>query len=95
MNDHRIDDRPFEAPPGSFQLKDPASLCNDIAIANDGTAYVADSFTPTVFSLKPGGTALEVWATDPVLAPAKDGVGLGPDKGKDPGPFTITPVPLT
>ena len=61
------------APKGSFPLKDPKSLCNDIAVGGDGTAYITDSFTPNVYSLKPGGTALEVWATDPMLAPAKDG----------------------
>jgi sugar lactone lactonase YvrE len=63
-------------PKGSFALSDPKSLCNDIAVGSDGTAYITDSFTPNVYSLKPGGSALEVWATDPLLAPAKDGVGL-------------------
>src|SRR6204780_5603562 len=61
---------------GSYGLPDPKSLCNHLAGGSDGTAYVSDSFTPNVYSLKPGGTALEVWATDPMLAPAKDGVGL-------------------
>ena len=64
------------APKGSFPLPDPKSMSNDIAIGRDGTAYVTDSFTPNVYCLRPGGTALEVWATDPLLAPAKNGVGL-------------------
>jgi streptogramin lyase len=64
------------APRGSFALKAPKSFCNDIFVGGDGTAYVSDSFAPYVYSLKPGGAALEVWATDPLLAPAKDGVGL-------------------
>src|SRR5215475_10660623 len=64
------------APKGSFALKDPKSLCNDIAVGSDGTAYITDSFAPFIYSLKPGGTSLEVWATDPLLAPAKDGVGI-------------------
>jgi len=34
------------APKGSFALPDPRSMCNDIAVGPDGTAYVADSFTP-------------------------------------------------
>jgi sugar lactone lactonase YvrE len=72
------------APKGSFALPDAKSMCNDIAVGFDGTAYIADSFTPNVLSLKPGGTALEVFATDPLLAPAAGGVGLdgiafGPD----------------
>jgi hypothetical protein len=79
---------------GSFALKDPKSLCNDIAVGSDGTAYVTDSFTPNVYSLKPGGTALEVWATDPLLAPAKDGVGLdGIAFGADGNLYVNTYIP--
>jgi hypothetical protein len=79
---------------GSFGLPDPKSLCNDIAVGSDGTAYVSDSFTPNVYSLKPGGTALEVWATDPSLAPAKDGVGLdGIAVGADGNVYVTTFIP--
>jgi hypothetical protein len=79
---------------GSFALKDPKSLCNDIAVGADGTAYITDSFTPNVYSLKPGGTALEVWATDPLLAPAKDGVGLdGIAFGADGNLYVNTYIP--
>jgi hypothetical protein len=79
---------------GSFALKDPKSLCNDIAVGSDGTAYVTDSFTPNVYSLKPGGSALEVFATDPALAPAKDGVGLdGIAFGSDGNLYVTTYIP--
>jgi sugar lactone lactonase YvrE len=82
------------APKGSAALSDPKSLCNDIAVGSDGTAYVTDSFTPNVYSLKPGGTALEVWATDPMLAPAKDGVGLdGIAFGADGNLYVTTYIP--
>ena len=82
------------APKGSFALSDPKSLCNDIAVGADGTAYISDSFTPNVYSLKPGGTALEVWATDPLLAPAKDGVGLdGIAFGADGNLYVTTYIP--
>jgi hypothetical protein len=82
------------APKGSFGLPDPKSLCNDIAVGSDGTTYVSDSFTPYVYSLKPGGTALEVWATDPLLAPAKDGVGLdGIAVGADGNLYVTTFIP--
>jgi sugar lactone lactonase YvrE len=64
------------APKSSFPLADPKSMSNDIAVGYDGTAYVTDSFTPNVYCLRPGSTALEVFATDPLLAPAKNGVGL-------------------
>jgi sugar lactone lactonase YvrE len=79
---------------GSFALKDSKSLCNDIAIGSDGTAYVTDSFTPNVYSLKPGGSALEVFATDPALTPAKDGVGLdGIAFGSDGNLYVTTYIP--
>ena len=82
------------APKGSFALKDDKSFCNDIAVGSDGTAYVSDSFAPYVYSLKPGATALEVWATDPALAPAKDGVGLdGIAVGSDGNLYVTTFIP--
>jgi outer membrane protein assembly factor BamB len=82
------------APKGSFALKDQKSLCNDIAVSSDGTAYVSDSFAPYVYSLKPGGKELEVWASDPLLAPAKDGVGLdGIAVGADGNLYVTTYVP--
>jgi hypothetical protein len=82
------------APKGSFALPDAKSLCNDIAVGGDGTAYISDSFLPNVYSLKPGGTALEVWATDPKLAPAKDGVGLdGIAVGADGNLYVTTFIP--
>ena len=82
------------APKGSFALADPKSLCNDIVVGNDGTAFITDSFTPNIYGLKPGGTALEVWATDPALAPAKDGVGLdGIALGSDGHLYVTTYIP--
>jgi sugar lactone lactonase YvrE len=82
------------APKGSFALADAKSLCNDIAVGSDGTAYVTDSFTPNVYSLKPGAKALEIWATNPALAPAKDGVGLdGIALGSDGHLYVTTFIP--
>ena len=79
---------------GSAALKDPKSLCNDIAVGSDGTAYITDSFAPNVYSFKPGSSSLEVWATDPLLAPAKDGVGLdGIAFGSDGNLYVNTYIP--
>jgi hypothetical protein len=79
---------------GSFALPDAKSFCNDIVVGGDGTAYISDSFAPNVYSLKPGGTALDVWATDPLLAPAKDGVGLdGIAIGTDGNLYVTTYIP--
>jgi hypothetical protein len=38
---------------GSFALKDEKSLCNDIAVGSDRTAYATDSFAPYVYSSGP------------------------------------------
>jgi hypothetical protein len=82
------------APKGSFAFKDEKSLCNDIAVGSDGTAYISDSLNPVVYSLKPGGTALEAWSTDAALAPAKDGVGLdGIAVGADGNLYVTTFIP--
>jgi streptogramin lyase len=42
-------------------------LANDIAVAADGSAYTSDTTGGRVLKLKPGATALEVWAADPQL----------------------------
>jgi sugar lactone lactonase YvrE len=79
---------------GSFPLAETASLCNDIVVGSDGTAYITDSLAPNIYALKPGGTKLEIWATDPAFAPAKDGVGLdGIAIGADGNIYMTTYIP--
>ena len=53
-------------------MLDQTSLCNDIAIGKDGSAYVTDTFNGQIVKLKPGASAFEVWAAD--------------DRWKDKGP---------
>jgi streptogramin lyase len=82
------------APKASFALPDAKSFCNDIVVAGDGIAYISDSFAPNIYSLKPGASALEVWATDPAFTPAKDGVGLdGIAIGADGNLYVTTYIP--
>jgi sugar lactone lactonase YvrE len=50
-------------------------LCNDIAVAPDGTTYATDTTGGRILRLKPGASALEVWAMDPLLA-VIDGIAL-------------------
>ena len=50
-------------------------LCNDIAVAPDGTVYATDTIGARVLRLKKGGTALDPWAADPLLGTA-DGIAL-------------------
>ena len=67
--------------PPSTLLKQ-SSLCNDIAVGPDGSAYVTDSLAGHVLRLKPGGSAFEVWAHDArwdVAGPQLDGIAVTPD----------------
>jgi len=60
----------------SYTLPGDRTLCNDIAVAPNGTAYVTDTFAGAVDMLKPGAKALEVAVKDPLLAGA-DGLAFG------------------
>ncbi len=63
---------------GTYPLPGQGPLCNDIAVAEDGTAYVTDTVQGSVLMLKPGGKSLEIAAKDPLLAGA-DGLAFGSD----------------
>jgi sugar lactone lactonase YvrE len=70
----------------AYSLKDTAfkasyafpgnGLCNDIAVARDGTVYATDTTGARVLRLKKGAKALDVWAADPMLLAGADGVAL-------------------
>lgn len=64
------------APKGSYDFPGGNSLCNDIAIAPDGTAYATDTVGARVMRLKKGSSALEPWAKDAKLA-GIDGIAFG------------------
>ena len=61
---------------GSYTLPGTGAFCNDIAVAGDGTAYVADTGQGSIDMLKPGAKDLEIAAKDPLLAGA-DGLAFG------------------
>lgn len=52
---------------GTYPFPPNSGICNDIAVSANGTAYVSESFRGRVHRLKPGATALEVWASHPDL----------------------------
>ena len=67
---------------GSWPLPGGKSLCNDMVVGADGSVYVTDSFQPHILKLAPGGSSLEVWATDPGFGgegPMLDGITIGQD----------------
>ena len=70
----------------AFNLKDASlkasypfpgnGLCNDVAVAKDGTVYVTDTTQGRVLRLKKGATALDVWLTDAMVLAGADGIAL-------------------
>jgi sugar lactone lactonase YvrE len=70
----------------AFSLKDASlkgsypfpgnGLCNDIAVARDGTVYATDTTQGRVLRLKKGSSALDVWASDPMQLATADGIAL-------------------
>lgn len=67
------------APKGSYNFPGDNTLCNDIAIGPDGTAYASDTLVGSVNRLKKGASALDVWIKDAKLA-GIDGLAFGDDK---------------
>ena len=54
------------------------ALCNDVAIAKDGTVYVSETIGGQVLVLKKGASALATWIKDPKLG-FVDGIAMGGD----------------
>jgi sugar lactone lactonase YvrE len=48
----------------SYLFPPPASVCNDITIAHDGTAFVSDTPNGRIFELTPGAQQLKLFAQD-------------------------------
>jgi sugar lactone lactonase YvrE len=53
-----------------------SGVCNDIAVAPDGTVYATDTTGARVLRLKKGAAALDVWAADTSLLGTADGIAL-------------------
>jgi len=51
-------------------------LCNDIAVAKDGTVYVTDTTQGRVLRLEKGARELDVWASDPMRLATADGIAV-------------------
>jgi sugar lactone lactonase YvrE len=56
------------APKGSYDFPGDNTLCNDIAIGPDGTAYASDTLVGSINRLKKGASTLDVWVKDAKLA---------------------------
>lgn len=60
----------------SYPFPGAAALCNDMAIADDGTLYVTNTMAPQIFRLPPGANALELFIEDQQFQPPNNGAGL-------------------
>jgi len=69
----------------SIKLPGEKTLCNDIAIGADGSAYVTNTNAAQILRLAPQADQFEVWSSDPMLAPpvgggaGLDGIAFGAD----------------
>jgi sugar lactone lactonase YvrE len=59
----------------SYDFPGHKGVCNDIAVAPDGTVYATETGEGKILRLKRGTDNLEVWSADPLLASA-DGIAL-------------------
>ncbi len=62
----------------AYPFPAPASACNDITIAKDGTAYATDTPNGRIFTVKRGSKALELFAQDDRLK-GIDGIAFSGD----------------
>jgi streptogramin lyase len=60
---------------GTYPFPSNGGVCNDMAIAADGSVYATESFANRIHRLRPGATALDVWATDQRFA-GIDGIAI-------------------
>jgi|GEM_PF-181493 len=62
-----------------YELPAPASACNDIAIASDGTAFIAETTNGRIFTLAPGADALSLLVEDKAVLGGVDGIAFSDD----------------
>lgn len=68
----------------SLRLPGEKPVCNDMAVGRDGSLYITDTGQPRILRWRPGATALEIWAENPVFGPEPahgglDGIAVGGD----------------
>jgi streptogramin lyase len=60
---------------GTYPFPSNGGVCNDMAIAADGTVYATESFANRIHRLRPGAAALDLWVTDQRFA-GIDGIAI-------------------
>jgi sugar lactone lactonase YvrE len=60
---------------GTYPFPSNGGVCNDMAIAADGTVYATESFANRIHRLRPGAATLDLWITDQRFA-GIDGIAI-------------------
>jgi sugar lactone lactonase YvrE len=63
----------------SYPFPEPSSVCNDVTLARDGTAYASDTANGRILKLAPKAHSLTVWAQDDRLK-GIDGIVMSADQ---------------
>lgn len=61
---------------GTYNFPSNGGVCNDIAVAADGTVYATESFANRVHRLRPGATELDVWVPANEDLAGVDGIAI-------------------
>lgn len=61
---------------GTFNLPSNGGVCNDMAVAPDGTVYATESFANRIHRLRPGAKALDLWVPANELLAGVDGIAI-------------------
>jgi len=62
-----------------YEMPPPASACNDIAIAKEGTAFIAETSNGRIFTLKPGDKQVSLLVEDKAQLAGVDGIAFSDD----------------
>jgi sugar lactone lactonase YvrE len=62
-----------------YELPQPASACNDITLAKDGTAFIAETSNGRIFTLKPGASEVSLLVEDKAQLVGVDGIAFSED----------------
>jgi sugar lactone lactonase YvrE len=64
------------APKGTFNFPSSGGVCNDMAVAPDGTVYATESFANRIHRLRPGAKELDLWVPANEQLAGVDGIAI-------------------
>lgn len=64
------------APKGTYDFPSNGGVCNDMAVAADGTVYATESFANRIHRLRPGAEALDLWVPATEDLAGVDGIAV-------------------